>query len=151
MTIMPFEPLIRGNPALLNGDISVQVIDFAEPASPQTIIEINDPWQVKVDWDLNGLAAPAFGGDWEVAAFLEDMEGHTPEPGKVASVTVPLGSVPPAFARHYTTNMTIPKGKVPEGLYKLNVVITYSNMGVRLEMAAFTEGPLLQFYNPGLD
>lgn len=145
---MPFEPLIRGNASLLDGTIAVQVVDFAEPQSPQTIIETNDPWQIKVNWSLTGLVAPAFGGFWHVAAYLEDLEGGT-DPGKVASVDVDLNSAPPSFNRQYEAKMTVSAGKVHEGIYKLNVAITYTNLGIKLEMAAFSEGSILQFYDPG--
>lgn len=145
---MPFEPLIVGNPALLSGSVSFLVLKTAEPLAPTTIIETDDAWEVDINWTITGLVAPALGGDWNVRVFLESMDGLNPT-GQVGFANVPLASVPPSTNRKYSANISIAAGTVNAGLYKLTAAITYSNLGVPLDMAGFHEGPLMQFIDPG--
>jgi hypothetical protein len=145
---MAFEPLIVGNPTLLHGDVGFLVLKTAEPLAPSTIIETDDDWEVDVNWFIAGLVAPALGGDWDVRLFLESMDGLNPTQ-KVGDVKVSLNSVPPSTNRKYTAKIKIKAGTVGAGLYKLTAAITYSNLGIILEMAGFHEGPLMQFIDPG--
>jgi hypothetical protein len=145
---MPFDPLIVGNPALLSGNVGFLILKTAEPLAPSTIIETDDNWEVDVNWNIQGLVAPALGGDWDVKLFLESMDGLNPTK-QVGNAKVSLGSVPPSNNRKYTAKIKIAAGTVGAGLYKLTAAITYSNLGVVLEMAGFHEGPLMQFIDPG--
>jgi hypothetical protein len=141
---MAFETL---DPAHLTGSISLTVLDPG--AQPTNIIETDDNWSVKVEWSISGPIAPGLGGDWHVKAFLDDLDGGPFEGQVGATKHISLNSAAPALVRNYTTTIDVPAGTPPVGVYRLVTVITYSNLNVPLEMAAFEEGPVLQFYNPG--
>ena len=145
---MTFDPLIVGNPALLSGNVGFLILKTAEPLAPNTIIETDDNWEVDVNWNISGLVAPALGGNWDVRLFLESLDGLNPTK-KIGEAVVSLNSVPPSTNRNYTAKIKINAGVVGAGLYKLTAAITYSNLGVVLEMAGFHEGPLMQFIDPG--
>jgi hypothetical protein len=135
------------DPAHLSGKVSSFVIDPEDPNTPQTIIETDDHWEIQVDWSITGLIAPYIGGTWHVRAFLDDLDGG-PFEGKVASADLALsttGALP--LPRKYSTRLKVAAGKVPAGVYRLMTVINYDNTGKRLEMAAFSEGPILEFYD----
>lgn len=153
-----FESLIVGQPAILAGSMNPLAVIDPDVGTPNTIIETDDTWKVKISWRTSGLISllVASAVIWHVKAFLESMDG-SPSPGLVGSEdfdALNLGPndkvtlVPPNL--DYETTIIVPAFKVPEGLYKLNVAITTSVKfnNSRLEMAAFSEGSLLQFYVP---
>lgn len=78
--------------------------------------------------------------------LLESMGGGFE--GQIASTTVALATVAPAFNRAYTTTLNIAGGVVPtDGIYKLVVAILHRNLGVPTRMAGFEEGPFVEFYS----
>ncbi len=135
------------DPAHLKGKMSVEVLDPSDPGTPTNIIETDDAWKIKVDWELDGLGAPYVGGTWHVHAFLDDADGVAPSSGLVATASKPVGPFfPPTLPRKYSVTMTIPAHKVGAGLYQLVVALNYDN-GAKLSMAAFVESGILQFYD----
>lgn len=140
---MPFEHPFLG--PSLNATVNSVVLDPVG-FQPNTIIQTEDAWVVRVNWQISGPGAPMLAGDWTVRAFLESIgpgfEGQV-GPAKVVS----LNTAPPAAVRNYTTDINIAGGAVPAGAYKLVTLINYSHLGVPGEMAAYTEGPVLQFYS----
>lgn len=132
---------------MLDGSISLSVIN-PDPGAPNTIIETDNTWTINVDWHLTGFVAPAVGGDWKVTAYLEAFDGGS-SPGAIGSKVVALSTALPSLNRHYQASIAVAAGAVRAGLFKLNVAITYSNLGVPLEMAGYIEGQLLQFFDPG--
>ncbi len=132
----------------LSGGITGAVIlDPSDPGTPVTVIETDDNWYIKLDWQIAGLFAPYVDGTWTVKAFLDDLDGG-PFSGQVGStVKLPLSSAAPLPApRQYNTLIKVDAGKVPEGLYQLTIAITYDHSGKRLSMAGFYELAVMQFY-----
>ncbi|HEX6674661.1 MAG TPA: hypothetical protein VF486_06525 [Actinomycetes bacterium] len=134
------------DPAHLNGKMSVEVLDPSDPGTPTNIIETDDAWKIKVDWELNGLGAPYVGGTWHVHAYLDDADGVAPSSGLLASANKPVGPFSPPLPRKYSTTLNIPAHRVGAGIYQLVVALNYDN-GAKLSMAAFVESGILQFYD----
>jgi len=133
------------NPLSLSGSLDLLQV-FDSGPNPNTVIRRSEPWSVRLDWSIAGGIAPALGGDWEVKVLLESMGGGFE--GQIASTTVALASVAPAFNRAYTTTLNIAGGVVPtDGVYKLVVAILHRNLGVPTRMAGFEEGPFVEFYS----
>ncbi len=133
------------NPLSLSGSLDLLQV-FDSGPNPNTVIRRSEPWSVRLDWSISGGIAPALGGDWEVKALLESMGGGFE--GQIASTTVALATVAPAFNRAYTTTLNIAGGVVPtDGVYKLVVAILHRNLGVPTRMAGFEEGPFVEFYS----
>ncbi|MEZ4868367.1 MAG: hypothetical protein R3C14_43970 [Caldilineaceae bacterium] len=132
---------------LLTGTIDTQVEDPAGINPPANIIQTDDPWDVKVDWSISGVAAPFLGGDWKVTVYVESI-GPGPEQQVGTTANVPLASVSPAFTRNYTTTVSVGAGTLPAGSYKLVTLLNYSNGGLPQEMAAFDDGTIIQLYDP---
>jgi hypothetical protein len=134
-------------PAALSGSISTKVVDFHDPGTPQTIIETDDDWRIDVQWNLSGPLAPFICGEFYVQAYLEDIAATQFEGPIGAKQVVDVSSAPATTNRQYQRHILIKAGAVPTGVYKLTTVLTYSNLGVPLEMAGFDEGPMLQLYS----
>lgn len=136
------------DPAHLTAQMKVLVVDPEDPDTPNTVIETDDEFQINVDWQLDGIAAPYVGGTWTVRAYLDDRDGIAPSSGPVGpTMIVPVGLfIPPTLPRKYSTIILVKDHKVQAGLYDLTVAITYDN-GVKLSMAGFSTGPVLQFYD----
>ncbi|HRF48615.1 MAG TPA: hypothetical protein PLC98_13395 [Anaerolineales bacterium] len=133
------------NPLSLSGSLDLLQV-FDSGPNPNTVIRRSEPWSVRLDWSISGGIAPALGGDWEVKVLLESMGGGFE--GQIASTTVALATVAPAFNRAYTTTLNIAGGVVPtDGVYKLVVAILHRNLGVPTRMAGFEEGPFVEFYS----
>jgi hypothetical protein len=130
----------------LFGKMDIEVLDPSDPGTPTNIIETDDAWKIKVNWTLDGIVAPFIGGTWHVSAYIDDRDGVGPSSGSLGTNLVPVGLFVPPLPRKYTTTIFVPAGKVKAGLYDLTVAITYDN-GPKLSMAAFCEGPILEFYD----
>jgi hypothetical protein len=134
------------------GTMSILVVDPTDPLTPNNVIELNDPWQINVNWEVHGPNASLLGGDWFVRAYLDDRDGIAASSGPVNAVAihVPVSSTP-AFPvpRNYSTVINVPAGQIQEGLYELTVAIVYENTGQKFSVAGFSDGPTLQFYNQG--
>ncbi len=135
------------DPAHLAGQMNVTVLDPDDPGTPTNIIETDDAFAIQVDWTITGLAAPFLGGQWHVNAYLDDADGVAPSSGLLGGVTVAVGGSGGSSTRSYSTIINVPAGAVQAGLYDLTVAITYDNFGPPLSIAAFSEGPILQFYD----
>lgn len=133
----------------LTGEASVVVKDPQGIEPPATIIQTDDEWTIEVHWSLDGPAAPFLCGQWQVAAFVESIgPGEEKQVGETQ--TVPMDAAPPLpTPRTYTTTIVVPAGELAVGAYKLVTLINANQNGVPLEMAAFIEGPILQFYESG--
>jgi len=154
---MPFEtPFSSSN---FDGTISATVHEHTgsgdQPAPPTTIIRTNNPWAVNVRWQTTGLATGMIDGEWHLHVFLESIG-----PGADLTLTdppdhiIPLtpGVSPVNYAVHFDVrsmedmNVSIPAAG---RLYKMVVSLTYIEpTGSPGPMAAFVDGPVLQFYRP---
>jgi hypothetical protein len=138
---MPFQPMVA--PAL-SGNVTPPVITSAGP-DPTVILSVNTAWNIQVSWSVTGFLAATLGGEWRLQAFLESM-GIGFEGSVAGPVTVPLAMAPPAATRNYAQNLAVPGNPaIGQGAYKLVLTILHVNGGVPTQMAAFVEGPLLQF------
>ena len=134
------------SPALLSGTVSLTVHDPSDPGTPVNIIETDDAFDIRVDWSISGLAAPFIGGEWHVNAYLDDRDGVALSSGLLKGAIVLVGPSNGQSVRNYNTTLSVAAGAVQPGLYDLTVAITYDNFGPPLSIAAFCEGPILQFY-----
>lgn len=119
---MPFEPQLL--PAIA-GDINALVV--TDPGfTPSTIIRRNQDCRIRTNWHMNGLLALGLGGSWTVKAFLESM-GPGPEV-QAGTQVVPLaaGAVVLPDRKNFSSEILIPGGTVPAGVYKLVVAVTYT-------------------------
>jgi hypothetical protein len=57
------------------GSMLIKVVDPTDPLTPSNVIELNDPWQINVNWEIKGSNAPLLGGDWFVTAYLDARDG----------------------------------------------------------------------------
>jgi hypothetical protein len=133
--------------ALLSGSIKSKVADPTGINPPANIIQTDDAWDVHVEWEIAGVAAPFLGGDWHVSVYVESI-GPGPEMQLGTTTTVPLATAAPAASRTYSTKVTVPAGTLPKGTYKLVALLNYSNGGLPQEMAGFDTGTIIQLYDP---
>jgi hypothetical protein len=111
-------------PLTLNGHVHATLIhDPALP--PSTVIKAGTPFQVHLDWGIDGTSVPFIAGTFHVTAYFERYGGG-PEP-EFGPIAVPVVSVPlVGNTRHYTTHIPVPAG-LPAGAYSLMVLITYTD------------------------
>lgn len=154
-----FESLAVNLPTILGGNMSPLGVIDPDAGTPQHIIETDDSWKVQINWSTSGLFSLVVASAvvWHVKAFLESMDG-SPSPGLVGSHDFDASALNAAFndaaslvapnTINYSTTITVPAGTPPAGAYRLNVTITTSVKfnNSPLEMAAYSTGPLLQFY-----
>ncbi|RMG94743.1 MAG: hypothetical protein D6706_13260 [Chloroflexi bacterium] len=149
MTHAAFEtPLGAGSP-LLRGTISAAVHEHGG-VSPTTIIRTDTPASVHIKWRLEGPLASMICGKWHVHVNLESIG-----PGREYSLfdrdcQLDLN---PGGDGNYECHFDIPPGTVRaahQGTpYKMVVTLTYRDpTGRPGPMAAYYEGPILQFFNP---
>jgi hypothetical protein len=138
-----------GLPALA-GDISaVVLVDNDTPGN--NVVDAGKEFQVQVSWKVEpAVVATVLDGTWTVDLYAESIG-----PGdeiKVGSVDVPATG-----ATSYSGTVKVPVGTLraesapapTSGVYKLVEVLTYRNtLGVKSEIAAFSEGPIFLLREP---
>jgi hypothetical protein len=126
--------------------VVVEVPGFPSPpappvAEPQTILHLNQAWEIHANWQQIGVACMLV-GTWHLDAYLESI-GPGPE--------IALGQVVAPFAcgAIVAPPLVIPAGTPAQaGAYKLVLTLTaLQGDGVNpFQMAGYMEGPILQFY-----
>lgn len=149
---MPFEsPYV---PFFDFANLNVEVFEVGGVA-PQTIIRTDQDWFVRVEFENTGPLTTMIGGTYDLHVFLEvigpgldhDLTDVDPLDHEVA-LTPGLEPVP------YQHDIDVLAGVVtaPDHggtLAKLVVGLTYRNiLDTPGPLAAYFEGPVLQFYNP---
>lgn len=143
-----FETPLGNNP-LLQGTIDCSVHEHGG-TTPTTIIRTDTSWAVNVRWMLEGILASMIAGRWHVHVLLESI-GPGPEYSLYDS-DADL-ALDPGGDGNYFVHFDVPANRVEAGhegsAYKMVVTLTYRNpAGQPGPIAAYFEGPVLQFYNP---
>jgi hypothetical protein len=147
---MAFEtPLIT-----LTGSIEAEVHDDTGVA-PTTIIKAGSPWSVHVDWEMNGPGANLVAGTWHVHVNLESI-GPGPEISLFEFADPDcMNQAFPNLLLQYNCHFDVPGSVIDSSVVphqglamKLVVLLTaVDTLGNRAPIAAYYEGPILQFYN----
>lgn len=142
-------------PASLTGQMSTAVID--PDGTPNRVLDITLPFTIEVDWTLSGPNASSIGGTWDVKVILDSivLDPPAPEVSKqvAADLNHNLAAVQPGSTssnRIFKSLLNVPPGAVPHtGVYKLITLIDYRDVNNNPgQMAAFSEGPMLDYYQP---
>lgn len=143
-------------PALLSGEI-LATTHFDPDQDRNNVLEIDRHWFVKAQWYLEGPIASYLGGTFHVQVVVEGIGRGDEE--TLATVDVPTSSGYMVgdqlmFSQwiHIPSRLENPNpNKVINrpGVYKLVLVLTYTRpTGKTGRIAGFTEGPMIQFYEP---
>lgn len=131
-----------GVTGILDGQVTaMDVLDPTENNEKTSLLEVDDPFDVQLSWQLTGNSTPAVGGFWIVSLYSDDMDGVGAMTGLIAgpdSIQI-VGGVTPLTFQH-TFRVSPPK--VQEGLYKLVATISHSPTGDKAklsEMFGFAE------------
>jgi hypothetical protein len=142
------------NPTNFSGTITATAHEHAG-APPSTIIRTDQSWAVNVSWVTTGFATGMISGLWHLHVMLESIgPGADLDLIDPADHIIPLtpGPSPVNYFAHFdVTPAQNPNVGASGGLYKLVVSLTYREPSAGNPpgpMAAFVEGPILQFYNP---
>jgi len=116
-------------PGILDGAVTrMDVLDPTENNEKVPLLEVDDPFDVLLEWQLTGAATPVVGGYWIVSLYSDDMDGVGTMLGRIGGHTViPItGGVSP-LKYSYTFHVVPPTPQV--GLYKLTATINHSPTG----------------------
>lgn len=144
-----FEPeLTAGLGVWYGGKIGMAVYD-ANGVTPKTIIAREDEFKVEVGLEFTGPGVGTMTGKWVLDLFLErlgvgpDIKLPVPSPEPVFKPIVP-GTPAYKWERSFTAK------NVPfeAGAYRLYAVVTavMADEVTPIPMAAYCEGPILQFH-----
>ncbi len=135
-------------PTVLWGNIGSTVTDPDDPDTPQNIIEDDDDFHVIVHWAVQGPMAPFLAGDFSVKVYQEAVAEGNAMKGQIGpTMIVPVSDQPPSNDREYQRDFDITAGTLLPGVYRLTTILTYTNAGIPMELAGFSEGPLIQIYH----
>lgn len=147
---LEFDPLTSAG--VLSGDVKVTCLD--PDATPNKVLELNQPWTGRVSWFIDGPGIAALAGTWEARLFIESMgpgvEQEITPPIQKDLVTDLLVATSTPTHHEYQADFNVPAGTPPdEGVYRITGLITYTNLfNKRMAMAGFSEGEMIQFYKP---
>jgi hypothetical protein len=122
---------------------------FATGPAPTTVISSSENFSVKLDWSVSGSAVPLIGGTWSVRALVESIgEGFEGQIGATNSQAL-------TGANAYTATINVPAGTLPnpnvanqDTVYKLVVIVSHVQFGVKTLIAGFGEGPYFEIEKP---
>jgi hypothetical protein len=139
-------------PGNLHGNVTrLDVQDPTEAGERTSLIELGDPFDVVVDWTLQGPFTPVVGGTWELSLYIDDIDGKGPTSGQLGAtqnVAVKAGPGTPPVQQG-PVKFSIPGGAVGAGLYQLVVTINHRAQGFPpgslTEMVGFAESTPVKF------
>ena len=113
-------------PGILDGAITgLTVIDPTEN-EPTLLLEENEPYAVRVDWQVTGAGLCSFGGTWQVSLYINNLDGAGMTHGQLGSTAlIPVTGC----QQDYTATFTQPADSVQPGLYQFAVAIDHSPQG----------------------
>jgi hypothetical protein len=114
-------------PGILDAVITaLTVLDPTENNEPTLLLEEDDAYAVEIDWQVTGTGLCSFGGTWQVALFIKDVDGQPGATnGQLAATTIPVVGCQTA----YTTTFSQPANSVQPGVYQFVVTINHSPQG----------------------
>ncbi len=120
------------------------VVQDPSGIGPTHILQENDAWSIRVNWDLGGFMAPFMGGvNYEVSAYADSLAGGFE--GQIGA-TQPVAGGPLVFQAVIDVPAAA-AGGLTAGAYRLTTLIICKDAaGNPLEMAGFLEGPVIQVY-----
>jgi len=124
------------SPGNLVGTVdAMDVFDATEGAPPgekTSLLELGDPFNVVLSWELNGVDTTIVGGYWLATLYSSAMDGQGQMVGPLASSgPIPIVGAPGPLPFSYTFNVAPGHAGVPvsAGLYKLTATINHSPTG----------------------
>jgi hypothetical protein len=117
-----------GIPGILDAAITgLTVLDPTENNEPTLLLEEDDPYAVKVDWQVTGAGLCSLGGTWQVALYINDIDGQAGAAHGQLDTTVFIPVV--GCQQNYSATFTQPANSVQAGLYQFVVTINHSPQG----------------------
>jgi hypothetical protein len=114
---------------ILEGKVTgLKVLDPTEHKEKTSLLEVDDPFDVELTWELKGAATTVTGGAWVVTLYSNDIDGVGTMTGKIAGPAIVhiTGGVGPLEFKHlFKVKPPIPK----VGLYQLTATINHSPTG----------------------
>lgn len=116
-------------PGILDGKVTaLKVLDPTEHKEKTSLLEVNDPFDVQISWELTGAATTVAGGFWVVTLYSDDIDGVGQMTGPIAGpATIPItgGVAPLEFKHEFRVRPPTPRA----GLYQLTATINHSPTG----------------------
>ena len=117
-----------GIAGILDGAITgLTVLDTTENNEPTLLLEEDDPYAVRVDWQVTGAGLCSLGGTWQVALYINSVDGQPGAAHGQLGATVPVAVV--GCQQNYSVTFTQLANTVPAGLYQFVVSINHSPQG----------------------
>ena len=118
---------------------------------PSNIVRRDQPWGIKVDWEVHGPLVNYFDAEFRIRVYLESMGPGTEYelPIEIVATLDPLFP-PVAGQRIYTKNINIAAGTIDVGVYKIATVIHVfeRSSGNPTPIAGFVEGGMVFVFDP---
>jgi hypothetical protein len=132
--------------ALAGAVTAMRVIDPTE-GEDTALLEVDDPTNVRLDWQLTGAATPVVGGSWLVELFIDDVDGVGQTSGSLGA-SGPIAITGGISPLNFTHTFNIPANSVRVGLYQLSATINQSPVGnpnLLTEMIGFAQSLPVKF------
>lgn len=157
LATIDLKSLIPSDPAkALSGGITSVLVEEADESGKfleNSIIRTDREWRITLNWALTGSLLNSsffeFPGTWVVKAFLEAW-GENAKDHDIPEVSQLVDRDIDPSPWEYTATMSIAKGTIEPGAYRLAVTLTYKDEnGDPGPMAGFIEVPgMIQIYKP---
>lgn len=119
--------------------------ESAMEGMPDRVIKNTQSWSVAFKWRISGVTADVIGpGTWNIRAHLDRLSSGG---GALMAGASSFAYKTAAGPDDYDQTITIAAGSVPDGVYKLYVVVSLDTAAT-VPVTFFGEGPVMRFYTP---
>lgn len=93
-------------------------------ADPEAIIEVDDPWEVDVRWELTGRAACFIRGEWRVKLYLESLGDDALDRESKYPIVIPVDGRADSYHAQFKIRPDLLKVEDDEGTpFQLTVAV----------------------------
>ena len=103
------------------------VLDPTENNEATLVVETDDPYHVKVDWQVTGAATCSLGGTWQVSLFINSVDGQAGATHGQRGTTAFIPVV--GCQQNYSHTFSELANSVQPGLYQFVASINHSPQG----------------------
>jgi hypothetical protein len=118
-----------GKPGILDGRVtSMVVLDSTEQNEITALLESDDEFAVRLEWQLSGAATTVVGGFWVVSLYSKNMDNLGLMQGLIGGPDViAIQPAPSPLTYEHTFHVRPPRPR--QGIYKLVATINHSPTG----------------------
>lgn len=151
---MPYANPLETNMTSYSGSMQAHTFEATGPGPaypPTNVIRTDQPWGIKVDWEMTGALVTWLNADFQIKVVLERMGPGADTALPPVNVNTLTGALNPAIpSRSYSYNVMVAPGATAEGVYRVVVLLHLfdDTTGYPTPIAGFADSGYVDIFKP---